>query len=178
MFYLIIIGNNGMAIDKIPIEKQEWLNQMYKLMPSEICKKESIFRQCYSTTTKKCNSVYSESFKICSRQIEVDIPKTIQSYDISKKYGGELGGCISKEYIKIMESRNIRNPSCDYLFKEKSKTVNLFIIGFVIALAALFVLVVSVYYSKKINNKALRISSIFLSSFLSMVFIVISQASC
>ena len=173
MFYLIIIENSGVAIDKVPIDKQDWLNQMYKLMPLEICKEKSIFRQCYSITTKKCNSIYYESFKICSSQLEAKIPKIIQNYDMSKKYGGELGSCISQEYFTIMESRNVRNPSCDHLFKEKQKTVNYFIIEFVIALVAILVLIVSVYYSRKVKNKILRITSIVLSSFLSMITIVI-----
>lgn len=117
---LILFCNIVFAIDKMPIKKEEWLSQMKNILPIEFCKNTSIFRNCYTTTSKDCQLTYEKSFIICSNQTNTQIPNIIENYKISQKLGGKLGECIASKYVMIMEKRNIRNSDCDKLF-EKTK---------------------------------------------------------
>lgn len=172
-FILLFMQFHANAIDKMPIAKQDWLKQMHDLLPAEICKKDTIFRQCYTTTTQECFSVFNQAFASCSNELSSKISATIDSYENSEDLGGTLGSCVSLMYVDIMEQRNIRNSTCDKHFKQKTLIQRMYGIEPIIGFAGFVLLMLSINYSKRTKKKIYKFSIVTVGFLLAMVAIII-----
>ena len=114
---LLSFSANSYSIDRLPIDKKEWLLQIKASLPTAFCSSDQIFMQCYRVNTNECYLTIGNLFEQCATQQNSTIPNIIKTDKLSRKLGGTLGKCIALTFGRIMKNKVKNNRRCNKIYE-------------------------------------------------------------
>ncbi len=91
-----------------------WLDQMRALLPKELCKQGTFFRECFTITEAECMQVSREEFEPCVKNNLAKLPR-IRDASTGQQGGEILGRCVGIGFQTRLDKigRFTNTPKCN-----------------------------------------------------------------
>jgi len=117
LIFGILLGGTAAVAKPKPVPKRpvmtgaQFKKKMEKVMPEQLCKAKTFFRECYTMPSKSCEKNVTASLNKCMSIWRV--PASFKSDNQSSVLGLEIGECIGIDFHKThVNSFNKKQPKC------------------------------------------------------------------
>ena len=109
IIFLILLS--PMLFANINNIKKKIYNEIVEVLPKKLCKPETMYMECYSTTQLSCRKMISESGKVCYKKYAHNITKNEALY-IERTVGVAIGQCIFTQYHTELQEKDRADVEC------------------------------------------------------------------
>lgn len=94
------------------VSQDYWVAYMAKVLPPELCKDGSYFRECFKITKEECDTEAKKATDTCLNDQKKDYPATFQQPVDGKNYGRKLGECTGLKFELALATKRIQSDKC------------------------------------------------------------------
>lgn len=101
-----------MAADDTQISKAEWLSGMAAAIPTELCKDDSSFRECFKIEKAECEKSVASAAQPCLDKIKGELPESLHQPADGEKWGLKVGECVGEGFFTANLSKMVDSEKC------------------------------------------------------------------
>jgi len=98
------------------IPKDKFLFAAETAFPVKFCNPQMPFRQCFNITPQECEETISSATRVCSKNLNNQIPNFIMSREEAGKVGKDIGSCAGQAFALTHHKKFITNKQCNKMF--------------------------------------------------------------
>lgn len=94
------------------ISKAEWLSGMTAAIPTELCKDDSSFRECFKMEKTECEKSVAGAAQTCLDKVKGELPETLHQPADGEKWGLKVGECVGEGFVTANLSKMVDSEKC------------------------------------------------------------------
>lgn len=93
------------------VDKYKWQEQMQAGLPSEFCKSDQYFMQCFELTKQECLDFSHLFVQACINNVTVGIPESVDR-EQAVHWGRMIGRCSADLFEKFLQKKKKSTKEC------------------------------------------------------------------